>query len=203
MGIAKWSLGVLFSWWITALLFAMHLNLSGFASNLVKHFFRDVGNPAAMATSYCSGVPIEAIVPSLDENNAPAQVQQKEAYQSLVGSMGWLAHTTWPDLATVHSFLSSYSNKPSVVHMKAVLYALHYIHSTEDCGISFTSEDLVPMHCFVHYPHLINVGAYTDIIPPSDVNSLTLLSYNDACWGSHIGSAVADGTFFPFSNFEV
>jgi len=43
--------------------------------------------------------------------------------------MGWLAHTTWPDLVAFHSFLSSYSNEPSASHMKAALYALHFIYS--------------------------------------------------------------------------
>ena len=65
-------------------------------------------------------------------------------HQSLVGSMGWLALSTRPDLTTVHSFLSSNSNKPSVGHMKATLYALHYIHSTNDYDISFTSKSVAP-----------------------------------------------------------
>jgi hypothetical protein len=85
-----------------------------------------------MATPYWSGVPINSIAPLMDKDDSPAQLRQKEAYQSLVGSIGWLASTTCPDISAVHSFLSSYSNKPSAGHMKAALYALHYIHSTLD-----------------------------------------------------------------------
>ena len=84
--------------------------------------------------------------------------------------MGWLAHTTRPDLAAVHSFLSSYSNKPSAGHMKAALYALHYIHSMHDYGISFTLDDLTPIYFYIHYPPLTDVEAYTDAIPPMPVN---------------------------------
>jgi hypothetical protein len=60
-----------------------------------------------------------------------------EAYQSLIGSFGWLAMATRPDLAPVHSFLLSFNSKPSLVHMSATLHVLHYIHSTHDYGIHF------------------------------------------------------------------
>ncbi len=53
-----------------------------------------------------------------------------QAYQSLIGSIGWLAMITCPNLMAIHSFLSSYSVKSAVGHMKSALYALHYIHST-------------------------------------------------------------------------
>jgi hypothetical protein len=86
--------------------------------------------------------------------------------------------------------------------MKAALYALHYIHSTHDYGISFTSEDMAPMHSYVHYPPLTNVEAYTDAILSTPTNSSTLLAYSDACGGSQIGSAVADGTLLPLFKFR-
>jgi hypothetical protein len=66
----------------------------------------------------------------MEDGDSPALKQQKEAYQSLIGSISWLSSSTHPDLAAVYSFLSSYHSKPSVGHMKAALYALHYIHST-------------------------------------------------------------------------
>jgi hypothetical protein len=164
-------------------LVAVHLNQSGFASNLVKSFFRELRNPTPMATPYWSGVPIDSIAPLMDKDISPAQLCRKEAYQSLVGSIGWLASTTCPDNYAVHSFLSSYSNKPSAGHMKAALYALHYIHSTHDYGISFTLEDVVPMHSYVDYPPSTNIEAYEDAIPPTPTNSSTLSAYSNACWG--------------------
>jgi hypothetical protein len=65
--------------------------------------------------------------------------------------------------------------------MKAALYALYYIHSTHNYGISFTSDDLAPMHSYIHYPPSTDVEAYTDAIPPMPVDSSTILSYSDAC----------------------
>jgi hypothetical protein len=106
------------------------------------------------------------------------------------------------DLSAVHSFLSSYSNKPAAGHMKAALYALHYIHSTYDCGISFTSEAVAPMHSYIHHPSPSDVEAYEDAIPPMPSTSPTLLDYSDACWGSQIGNAVAEGTLLPLYKFQ-
>jgi hypothetical protein len=126
------------------------------------------------ATPYRSGVLIDSIAPSTDDNDSPAQLQGTAAYQSLIGSIGWLSTSTRPDLSEVHSFLASYSNKPSVGHMKAALYALHYIHSTHDYGISFTSDSVASMHSYIHFPPSTDLEAYTDALPPTLTNSSTV-----------------------------
>jgi len=94
MGIVEWFLGIHFSCHITPSSVAVHLNQSGFASNLIESFFGDTRNPTPTATPYRNGVPIDSIAPSTDADNSPAQIRRKEAYQSLIGSIGWLAHTT-------------------------------------------------------------------------------------------------------------
>jgi hypothetical protein len=200
MGIVNWFLGVHFSWRITPSAVTIHLNQSGFTSNLVESFHLSDRNQTPTVTPYCSGIPIDAVAPSSEDDGCPALKHQKEAYQSLIGSIGWLAHSTCPDLLTVHSFLASYSNKPSTGHMKAALLALHYIHSTHDCGILLTSKSVAPMHLYIHYPHSTDVEAYRDATPPKSHDSSALSSYSNACWGSQIGNAVAEGTFFLFSS---
>ena len=128
MGVVEWFLGIHFAWRITPTSVSVHLNQSGFAANLVESFFQDSRNVTPTATPYRSGVPIDSIAPSTDDDDSPAQLRRTAAYQSLIGSIGWLSSSTRPDLSAVHSFLASYSNKPSTGHMKAALYALHYIH---------------------------------------------------------------------------
>ncbi len=86
--------------------------------------------------------------------------------------------------------------------MKAALYALHYIHSTHDYDISFTSDSVAPMHSYIHFPPSTNVEAYADALPPTLATSPTLSSYSDACWGLQIGNAVADGTLLPLFKFR-
>ncbi len=83
--------------------------------------------------------------------------------------------------------------------MKLALYALHYIHSTYDYGISFTSKDMTPMHSYIHYPPSTD---YTDAIPPKISMSRNILAYSDACWGSQIGNAVTKGTLLPLFKFR-
>jgi hypothetical protein len=110
--------------------------------------------------------------------------------------------STCPYLSAVHSFLLSYSNKPAAGHMKAALYALHYIHSTFDFGISFTSDLVAPMHLYIHHPPSTDVEAYIDAVPPTPTISPTIFAYSDACWGSQIGSAMVEGTLLPLFKFR-
>ena len=204
MGIVNWFLGIHFSWRISPSSLTVHLNQAGFASNLVDSFSLQDRNETPTATPYRSGVPIDSIAESTEDDDSPALKRRREAYQSLVGSLGWLAYSTRPDLITAHSFLAAYSNKPSTGHMKAALYALHYVHSSHDYGISFTSDSVGPMHSFIHYPPGTDVEAYRDAHPPKhdSHNSSGLSSYSDACWGSQIGNAVADGTLLPLFKFR-
>ncbi len=170
MGIVNWFLGIHFSWRITPSLVTVHLNQSSFVNNLVKSLSLQDRNQTPTVTQYGSGVPIDSIAKSMEADVSPALKQQKEAYQILVGSINWLAHSTCPDLITAHSFLASYSNKPSTGHMKAALYTLHYIHSMHDYGISFTSDNMGPMHSFIHYLPSTDVEAYNNATPPKPTN---------------------------------
>jgi hypothetical protein len=180
----------------------VHLNHSGFATNLFECFSPQDRNQSPTATPYWSGVSIASIAKSSEADDSPSLKHHKEAYQSLIGSISWLAHSTRPDLIKAHTFLTSYSNKPSTGHMKATLHTLHYIHLTHNYGISFTSNNVGPMHSFIHYPPTTDVEAYTDATPPTVNNLYTLSSYSDACWGLQIGSAVANRTLLPFFEFR-
>jgi hypothetical protein len=82
--------------------------------------------------------------------------------------------TTQPDLTAIHSFLSSYSTKPAVGHMKSALYALYHIHSTYNYAIMFTSDDIEPMHSYIIYPPITDVKVYTDAIPLKLSNTHTI-----------------------------
>jgi hypothetical protein len=90
-------------------LVSVYLNQTGFASNLVERFSMQDQHQLPTATPYQLGIPINSVSPSLEEDNASALKKREKAYQSLIGSIGWLAHTTHPDLTTVHSFLSLYT----------------------------------------------------------------------------------------------
>jgi hypothetical protein len=126
-----------------------------------------------LATPYRYVIPVDSIAPSMDADDSPAQIRRMQAYQSLIGSIGWFAITAQLDLTAIHSFLSLYNANPSVGHMKSALYMLHYIHSTYGYGISFTSKDMAPMHSYIHFPPSTDVEAYANAIPPKLLTTRT------------------------------
>ncbi len=74
-------------------------------------------------------------------------------YQSLVGSLNWLAHTnTQPDLSTVVSLLAQHQSSPSPGYYEAANYVVHYLASTRDLGIKFTSVKRSSLESFLHFP---------------------------------------------------
>jgi hypothetical protein len=118
-------------------------------------------------------------------------------YQSVVGSIGWLASSTRPDLAVIHSFLLAYKNKPSQSHWNAALYILHYIHSTIDYGTTFTFKESPALHTYMSYPHASDTKAYPDALPPKADQHHCLTTYSDASWRSQLGNAVWEGIQLP------
>jgi hypothetical protein len=79
--------GAQFSLHFNSSMVVVHLNQSGFATNLVESFSRIARNETPTTTPYCSSISIDLTAPSTDNNNSPAQLQHKEAYQSLIGSI--------------------------------------------------------------------------------------------------------------------
>jgi hypothetical protein len=88
MGMVEWFLGIHFARSITSTSVSVHLNQSGFASNLVECFFHDSRNVTSTAMPYRSGIPIDAIALSTDDDDSPAQLCRTAACQSLIGSIG-------------------------------------------------------------------------------------------------------------------
>jgi hypothetical protein len=77
MGIIEWFLSVHFSWRITPSSVDVHLNQSGFAMNLVKSFACQACNETPTATPYQSGILIDSIMPSVNADDSPVQIQPK------------------------------------------------------------------------------------------------------------------------------
>ena len=74
MDIVEWLLGIQFLWRVTPSSVAVHLNQSGFASDLVQSFFHDSRNPTPTATPYRLGVPVDSITPSDRPDDFPALI---------------------------------------------------------------------------------------------------------------------------------
>ena len=195
MGTVEWFLGIHFAWkQYSDGHLGVHMNQAGYAANLVERFDYHHRLPSPIATPYRAGFPVDAVPPSTRDADDRTQRERKARYMSLIGSIGWLVNCTRPDLATIHKFLATYMEKPSLGHEQAAKYVLHYIHSTHDMGISFTSRGVRPMHTYVHFPHSSDLEAYKDAQPPVSARSHLLTTYSDACWGGQYGNVVKDGT---------
>ncbi len=90
-GIVEWLLGTHFLSNVTPNDVDIHLSQSGFSQNLVESSHVANKSPTPTATPYCSGLSINAISETKAKDTSLAQVHHKEAYQSLVGSIGWIA----------------------------------------------------------------------------------------------------------------
>ena len=121
-------------------------------------------NALSFATPYRSGLPIDSIpTETLSASQCDALRLQ---YQSLVGSLNWLAHTTRPDLSTVVSLFAQHQSNPSTGHLEAAKHVVKYLAGTKNLGIYFTSQRCPILESFLHFPL------------PSHV-----LSMSDANWG--------------------
>jgi len=182
MGTVKWFLGTHFQWMVSPDPFQVHLSQTGFAPHLVEDNNVHLCNVTPDATPYRSGLPIDACPESDKDETSNTFIKRKKKYQSIVGSIGWLAQSTRPYLAPSHSFLSAYINRPSRSHLNAALYVLQYIHSTINYGFSFTSAEKAPLHTYMTFPHSSDTEAYNDAIPPRSTHHHRLSTYSDACW---------------------
>jgi hypothetical protein len=79
-------------------------------------------------------------------------------YQSLVGSLNWLSHTTWLDLSTIVSLLAQHQNNPSQGHLGAAHYVVKYLSYTKTLGIYFSSSRQTQLESFFTFPCSFTVG---------------------------------------------
>ena len=192
MGTVNWFLGTHFEWSSHQDgSLSVHLSQEAYAQNIVEtHRLANINfNP--LATPYRSGCPINATPSATVDKDDQAFVRRREAYQSLVGRLTWLATNTRPDLSTAVSFLASYSSCPAPQHLEAALYVVRYLRSTTSQGIAYHSSASSATSAYLHYPPSHDREAYTDATPPPPIAEIQ--GFCDANWGSQIGGAVPDG----------
>ena len=190
MGVVNWFLGTHFTWRdLPAGELSVHLSQVSYAQNLVERHRQQDTNYNPRATPYRSGLPIDSIKGATpDKMTDPAFIRRRELYQSVIGSLNWLATNTRPDLSPVTSFLTAYNNNPSSGHMDTALYVIKYLRNTPDYGIAFHSTSPSSASGHIHFPFHHDLEAYADALPPTASDHHDLTSYSDACWGSQLGN---------------
>jgi len=140
------------------------LTPQSFAENLVDSVNYSIASVSGYISPYRSGLPIDSI-PILQLSTSD-QDKLHLQYQSLVGSLNWLAHTTRLDLPTVVSLLAQHQSNASPGHLDAALHVIKYVAQTKTMGIHFSSCKRSTLESFLHFP-----------LP------LVLLSMSYANWG--------------------
>ena len=114
---------------------------------------------------YKSGLPVDKIKPAQYTQAKQAYLTQK--YQSIVGSLNWLATSTRLDIAPITNILAEYSSCPTEGHVDHATRVIRYFKGTKTKGISFSSTDNDTLQSFVKFP----------------ISSDQLTALTDANWG--------------------
>ncbi len=150
-----------------------HLSVSltqqSFAETLIESLGLTSMGGSTFTTPYQSGLAIDSI-PHESMSSIDWDILHLN-YQSLVGILNWLAHTTRPDLSTMVTLLAQHQSYPSFGHLVGAHYAVRYLANTETLGIYFTSMKHSTLEFFLHFP-----------LPNH------MLSMSDANWGSQDAS---------------
>jgi len=165
MGKVSHFLGIEFTW---KELSDGHLSVSltqqSFIESLLDSLNIHFENISSYSSPYRSGLHIDSI--PHQEMSSSSRDRLQLQYQSLIGSLNWLAHTTRPDLSTIVSLLAQHQSMPSQGHYNAALYVVKYLATTRNLGLYFTSLRTSTLDSFLHFP----------VQPP-------LLAMSDANWG--------------------
>ena len=165
MGQVSHFLGIEFTWHHHADgNLSVILTQQSFTENLLELLNYSSDTISTFTTPYRPGLSIDSI-PTIDMTSSDRDKLRLQ-YQSLVGSLNWLAHTTRPDISTVVSLLAQHQSNPSPGHLDAAHYVVKYLSHTKQLGISFHSSRHVQLESFLHFP-----------LPSK------LLSMSDANWG--------------------
>ncbi len=163
MGKVSHFLGIEFAWRHHS---DGHLSVSltqqSFAENLIDSVNYTSASTSTFVSPYRSGLPIDSVPMSTLSSLEQDKLRLK--YQSLVGSLNWLAHTTRPDLATVVSLLAQHQANPAPGHLEAALHVIKYVAQTKTLGIYFSSDRRSTLESFLHFP------LSSSIIPMADAN---------------------------------
>jgi hypothetical protein len=179
MGQVTHFLGIEFTWMTLP---NGHLNVSltqqSFIDTLLDNLGIAIDNVSHFSTPYRSGYPVDS-VPFIEMSSSERD-KLRLKYQSLVGSLNWLAHTTRPDLSTIVSILAQHQSLPSPGHYDAAIYVVKYLATTSSLGIYFSSTRDSILQSYLHFPV-----------------QQSLVSMSDANWGPQDASLSSTNQDLP------
>ena len=143
----------------------MHMSQEAFSDHLVDLEGLTHASVSTNVTPYQSGRTIDSL-PTQNQDSIAQRNLQTE-YRSYVGSLLWISQGTRPDLATVTNMLAKHQAHPSSAHITAEKYAIKYLHSTKELGITFHQSSLSAIEAFIKFP----------------ISDPGITSFTDSNWG--------------------
>jgi hypothetical protein len=149
---------------------SVSLTQQSFTETLLESLNVTRSSQSSFLTPYRSDCCIDSV--PHESMSTTEQNDLRLRYQSLVGSLNWLAHTTRPDIATVVSLLAQHQSEPSTGHMDYALHLVNYLASTKEIGIYFTSRRQPKLESFLHFP------VPSSLLSMSDTGASRCISFN-------------------------
>jgi hypothetical protein len=171
MGQVSHFLGIEFTWKFHS---NGHLSVSLTQQSIIETLLETLGICIDGVSTYTSPYQASCHIDSIPTQDMSSSNRDhlQLCFQSLVGSLNWLAHTTRPDLSTVVSLLAQHQSTPLQGHLDSALYVARYLATTQTLGNHFSSTRSTLLESFLHFP----------------VQN-SLLSMLDANWGPQDASA--------------
>jgi len=139
---------------------SVSLTQQSFIEQLMESLDITATSHSSFTTPYRSRQPVDSI--PTDPMSSADHDTLRLQYQSLVGSLNWLADTTHPDIATIVSLLAQHQGNPSSGHLTSACYVVRYLAQTKRLGIYFTSTKRSILESFLHVPIQDNILAMSD-----------------------------------------
>jgi len=142
MGQVSHFLGIEFTWeQLPDDNLCVTLTQQSFVESLLDSLDISIEGISLYTSPYQSGIHIDSI--SMDDMTPAARDKLRLQYQSLVGSLNWLAHTTRPDLSTIVSLLAQHQSQPTQAHYHAATYVVKYLATTKNLGCIISSFSII------------------------------------------------------------
>ena len=115
---------------------------------LVTHRMHGCGSMQTPATQ-------DKLLPADEHEQGIVNIQQ---YQSIVGSLNYLAQACRPDIAHAVNQLCRYASNPAPAHLVAAKRVLRYLRGTTTLGLTYSGgvDNMSPTHAYV------NIDTWTD-----------------------------------------
>jgi len=145
MGQVSLFLGTEFSWITHA---DGHITVSLTQQSFIETLIESLGIKSTHTSHFTTPFRSGHIIDSIPRDNISSTERDelRLRYQSLVGSLNWLAHTTRPDLSTVVSLLAQHQSDPSYGHYEAALHVTQYLANTKTFMSAYYIDLLGPLH---------------------------------------------------------